>query len=147
MAALSAYELTRLETIRTNNEFLLKLGILDDAKAMRPKPKAPPKPKVKVEPPSGPARHSKRLDGMPAEETELEEDEEPNNDAPQKVARDHFRCWWTSTEENREGVMRPRLTSLQLRALETPLSAEDRESLEIDGDKWVTDMLQFSRGM
>ena len=147
-APLSAYELTRAETIRKNNAFLMSLGLLDDVEAMRPtpKPKPAPKPKPTQTLPSGPSRRSSRLDGQPAEEV-FELDEAEDTDTPPKAPHDPFHCWWTVSKENPEGTARrPRLTSLQLKALQTPLRAADRESLNIDGDdEWVTDLLKFAR--
>ena len=39
MDALSPYELSRAEQIRKNNAYLLSLGLVSDAKALKAKPK------------------------------------------------------------------------------------------------------------
>jgi hypothetical protein len=150
MAELSAYELNRAANIRRNNEHLMSLGILMDKEAMKPKPKPKAAPKPKPNPvASGPARQSARLDGQPAEDAGLDDDDgQPTESwsAPKKEERDPFRCWWTATKENPQGDVRPHLTESQWRALTTPLTPEERKSLQLDDDdEWVTDMLKFSR--
>ena len=150
MAELSAYEQTRAERIKANNAYLMSLGLLDDAKAMKkPKPaKVQPKPKAAAKDESGPARTSRRLSGGPAEDIALLDGSEAQVgwQAPERPERDPYCCWWTVSEEKPWGVQRPPLTDEQHRALTTHLSAEQRESLSIDGaDEWVTDMLKLSR--
>lgn len=106
MDTLSAYELTRAEQIRKNNAYLLSLGLLTDAKALKPKPKPKAAPKPKPAAPSGPARRSSRLDGLPPEEdagVELDDSAWKPPDAP---GRDPLGCWWTISEDNPEGDMR-----------------------------------------
>ena len=108
---LCEYELTRAENIKRNNAFLMALGLMDDAEAMRKKPKvkAPPKPKPeKTE--SGPARRSSRLDPtLEPEDGAAEEIWSP----PETAERDPYVCWWTT-----DGMRRPPLTAAQERALE-----------------------------
>ena len=126
MADLSAYELKRSEKIRQNNAHLLSLGLGPDATALKPKPKPKPAPKPKAAP-SGPARRSSRLDGMPPEDVGVEPEAawKPTD----KPDRDELACWWTATEENPAGEKRPPLTDAQFKALETPLTTEQRESI------------------
>ena len=142
---LTPYELTRAEQIRKNNAYLLSLGLLTDAEAMKAKPKPKPKPKPKAVAPSGPARRSSRLDGLPPEDADVEP--EDTWKPPDKPGRDPLGCWWTVREENPEGDKRPPLTEAQLAALSSPLTAEQRESLvvEADVDAMVRDALTFLR--
>ena len=138
--SLSEYELSRAERIKANNAYLMALGLLDDAKALKAKPKAkaPPKPKQDVI--IGPARTSSRLSGVPIEESS-------SVDAgdiwmPDPLEERHpLCCWWTP-----EGIIRPPLTPEQKCALSTALSDEERETLVVDdGDEWVNDALCFLR--
>ena len=144
MADLSAYELKRSEKIRQNNAHLLSLGLGPDATALKPKPKPKPAPKPKAAP-SGPARRSSRLDGMPPEDVGVEPEAawKPTD----KPDRDELACWWTATEENPAGEKRPPLTDAQFKALETPLTTEQRESIvpEANVDLMVGDALRFLR--
>jgi len=144
MADLSAYELKRSEKIRQNNAHLLSLGLGPDATALKPKPKPKPAPKPKAAP-SGPARRSSRLDGMPPEDVGVEP--EAAQKPPDKADRDELACWWTATEENPAGEKRPPLTDAQFKALETPLTTEQRESIvpEDNVNLMVEDALRFLR--
>jgi len=149
---LSEYEQTRAENIRRNNLHLLSLGLIDDKgqgafKKAAPAKKPRPRPD-KVEP-AGPARRSARLDGVPAEEEDLplgDGGAEEHWSPPTRAERDPYLCWWT-VEKDKPGVQRPPLTATQRRALETPLTQQERESLTLAGgeDDWVTDLLQFAR--
>lgn len=143
--SLSAYELSRAERIKANNAYLMSLGLLEDAKAMKAKPKAkaPPKPKPDFTS-SGPGRTSSRLSGVPIIEEPVVADSTRNSE--HAAERDPMCCWWTVSEEMPEGVTRPPLTPDQHRALSTPLSAAERGSLVVDdADEWVHDLLCFFR--
>ena len=142
MADLSAYELKRSEKIRQNNAHLLKLGLGTDATGLKPKPKPKPAPKPKAAP-SGPARRSSRLDGMPPEDVGVEP--EAAWKPPDAPGRDGLACWWTATEKNPAGKQRPELTDAQLKALKTPLTTEQRESIvpEDNVNLMVEDALKF----
>jgi len=149
---LSAYELTRAENIRRNNQYLLSLGLDVAAEQVR-KPKPPPKPKspkpiteVKA------SRSSSRLCGLPADPVEDLEPEpawEPDEKKP-KRGEAGLSCWWLpATECDPLGPPRPPLTECQELALLTPLTSEQRESLVLEGGEeegdWVTEMLRFLR--
>eukprot|EP00900_Chrysochromulina_parva_P024011 jgi/Chrpa1/6243/Chrysochromulina_OHIO_Genome00015149-RA len=140
--SLSEYELSRAERIKANNAYLMALGLLDDAKALKAKPKAkaPPKPKQDVIASTGPARTSSRLSGVPIEESSsVDAGTIWMPDPPEE--RHPLCCWWTP-----EGIIRPPLTPEQKRALSTALSDEERETLVVDdGDEWVNDALCFLR--
>ena len=141
MADLSAYELKRSEKIRQNNAHLLLLGLGPDATALKPKPKPKPAPKPKAAP-SGPARRSSRLDGMPPEDVGVEP--EAAWKPPDAPGRDELACWW---EDDPARKKRPELTDAQFKALETPLTTEQRESIVPEGnvDLMVEDALRFLR--
>jgi len=147
MDVLSTYEISRAENIRRNHEKLVALGIEHDVSALRskPKPKTAPKPKPTALSDTGLVRRSSRQQGVAVETIEIEK---TAWSAPQTPERDPFRCWWTCTSENPEGIVRPPLTELQLCALTTSLSETDRASLDLgDGEEgaWVGDMLKFAR--
>lgn len=156
---LSAYELTRAEKIRRNNEYLASLGLYEDRDALRkPKPKQVTKPRIEKPQAEGPSRRSSRLDGLPAEEPVLVDDVGDSSPPLKNTARDPYECWWTATKEQPEAAQRPPLTLAQAQALQTPLTAEERDSLDLeairlravsegaeeDDAAWVTDFLKYA---
>jgi len=148
MTDLSAYELSRAENIRRNNAYLLALGLHVAAEDVRkpkpkPKPKAPPKPQTEAVN----QRRSSRLDGIPVEELEVVETKWEADEKAPKRGEAGLNCWWLHDDDDPLGPLRPPLSRCQEYALLTPLTAEQRDSLVLEGhaDEWITDMLRFLR--
>ena len=80
------------------------------------------------------------LDGVPPEDAGVET--EAAWKPPDAPGRDGLECWWTANADKR-----PELTDTQLKALKTPLTTEQRESLVPEGDMdlMVADAFKFLR--